>query len=136
MVVTDSFNTTAKEMWQSSQEGFIEVRMKLDSIYNVVSRRALESAVVQEFATISIEPWGKNVQDPLTAIEAGNKDLNFALQQLQNIAVDVNKISTQTLVHMQRVANQELDDRQKELSDLYLRSQTEEEPMKKEVEEL
>ena len=37
---------------------------------------------------------------------------------------------------MQQVSNQELADRQKELIDQYLQSQTEEEAMKKELEEL
>ena len=40
------------------------------------------------------------------------------------------------LVHLQKFANQELEDRQKELNDQYLWSQTEDEAMKKGFDEL
>ena len=45
-VVMDSFDTTTKEMRQSTQEGFSKVQNKLDSIYNVVAGRGAESEVV------------------------------------------------------------------------------------------
>ena len=55
--VTYSSDTTAKETWKSSQEGVVEVHIKLDSIYNVVSQRGPESVVVHDYASISIESW-------------------------------------------------------------------------------
>ena len=50
--------------------------------------------------------------------------------------MDINKLLNPTLVHMQCISNQELDYRQKEFINQYLWSQTEEEEMQKEVEEL
>ena len=42
--------------------------------------------------------------------------------QLQTIYLDINRMSTQMLVSMQQVANQELADRQKSIGDQYFRS--------------
>ena len=55
-VVTESSDTAAKEIWKYAQEGFDEVRTKLDSIYKVVSQRGPESATVQDYASIRTEP--------------------------------------------------------------------------------
>ena len=47
--VANVTDVVAKEMTKFAKEGFTEVRTKLDSIYDVVLKRALESATVQEF---------------------------------------------------------------------------------------
>ena len=44
--VMDSSNTTITAMRQSTQEVFVELRSKLDYVYNVFLKRALESVVV------------------------------------------------------------------------------------------
>ena len=54
--VTDKYDTKVIVMCQSTQEGFVKVRNKLDSIYNVVLKRAPKSVIVQEFVSISTEP--------------------------------------------------------------------------------
>ena len=79
---------------QSTQEGFVEVRNKLDSVYNDVLKRSPESAIVQEFSLILIEPRARNIQVPPTAIDIGNADVTSSLHHLQSIALDINKIST------------------------------------------
>ena len=53
---TTSSSIAAIVMCQSTQEGFVKVRNKLDSIYNVVLKRAPKSVIVQEFVSISTEP--------------------------------------------------------------------------------
>ena len=57
-----------------------------------------------------------NVKIPLHVVETNNKDLNAFLQQLQYFSIDINVLSTQTLVHMQRVSNQKLEDREKSIN--------------------
>ena len=134
--IKNEIDAEAKEMTKSAQVGFTQVRTKLDSLYDVVLKRAPERVTMQGFVSINIEPQVRNVQIPLIAIDAGREDLNTSLQQLHDIPLDINMMSTQTLVHMQLVTNQELEDRQKEVSDRFLWSQEKEEKAQKEVEEL
>ena len=68
--VLDATDVTTKEMNKSAQEGFMEVQTKLDSLYDVVLKRAPESAIMQDFASINIEPRVRNVQIPPSAIDA------------------------------------------------------------------
>ena len=96
----------------------------------------IESVVLQDFTSISTESRARNVRVLPTTIDAGREDVKSSLQQLQSVALDINKLSAQMLVHMQQVTKQDLVDRQKELNNQYLWSQTEEEAMKKELEEL
>ena len=98
--ITESSDVAANEMRRYFQEGFTEVCTKLDSIYNVVARRGHKSTVVQDFVSISTKSRYRNVQVPSTAIDVEREDANSSLQQLQSIALDINKLSTQTLVHM------------------------------------
>ena len=107
-VVNNATDVAAKEIKKSTKDGSVEVSTKMDSLYNVFFKIALESEVVQEFVSINTEPWVRNLQIPPTAIDVGSKDVNTSLQQLQNISLDINVLSTQTLVHLQRVSNQEL----------------------------
>ena len=69
-------------MTKFSQVRFTEVRTKLDSLYDVVLKRALESVTFQEFTSINTEPRVRNVQIPPTAMDAGREDLNTLLQKL------------------------------------------------------
>ena len=57
----------------------MEVRTKLDSLYDVVLKRTLESTTGKEFTSISIEPRVRNVQIPPTVINAGREELNTSL---------------------------------------------------------
>ena len=59
-------------------------------------------------------------------IETNNEDLNTSLRKLQDISIDINALSTQTLVHIHRVINQELVDREKINSGQFLRLQEKE----------
>ena len=108
----------------------------MDYVYNVILQIVPESTVVQEYVSINIESQARNVQIPSTMIDAIWEDLNTSLQQLQNIALDIKRLFTQTLVSMQQVSNQELANREKDINDQYLWSQEEEEVVQKEVEEL
>ena len=92
-------------MTKSAQEGFIEVRTKIYSIYDVVLKRSPESANVQEFASINTKPRLRNVQIPPTVIDAEREELNTSLQQLQDISSNIKVLSMQKLVHMKRVSN-------------------------------
>ena len=71
---------------------------------------------------INIGKWIRNVQIMLHAIETNNEDVSTSLQEFHNISLDINELSTQTLVQLQRVANQELVDREKIIGDHLLRS--------------
>ena len=86
--------------------------------------------------SISTKSRARNVQIPPTAIDARWEDLNTSLHQLQNISLYINSFSTQTLVSMHQVSNQDLDDRKKDINDQYLWSHEKEEAMQREVEEL
>ena len=44
--VNDANDVTVKEMKESTQEGFTEVRTKLDYVYDILSKRAPESMTV------------------------------------------------------------------------------------------
>ena len=44
--VNDATDAASKEMKKLEQEGFIEVRDKLDSVYNVILKRVPESTTV------------------------------------------------------------------------------------------
>ena len=60
-VVNDVTDAAAKEMKKSTQEGFTEVRTKLESFYDIVSKISLENATLQEIASMSTEPRDRNV---------------------------------------------------------------------------
>ena len=81
--INDATDAIPKEMNKSAQDGFDEVSTKLDSLYNVVLKRAPEEGVtVQKFASISTQPQVRNVQIMLTVIDTGREDLNTSLHQL------------------------------------------------------
>ena len=75
---------------------------------------------MQEVPLISTEPWSRSVQVPLTGIDVGNEEVNQLLQLIQSIALDLNKLPAQVLVELQHVSTQELENRQKELTDGYM----------------
>ena len=77
--INDANNATKKEMNKSVQEGFTEVRTKLDSVYDIVSKRAPESMIVQENVSISTEPRARNVQILSTYIDVRSEELNTSL---------------------------------------------------------
>ena len=104
-VVNDVTDAATKEMKKSAQEGFTEVTKKLDSVYNIILQRVLESAAAQEYMLISTEPRARNVQIPPTAIALVGVYLNTSLQQLQTVSLDINRLSTHMLVAMQHMDN-------------------------------
>ena len=103
------------------QEGFAKVRTKIDCLYDVVLKRAQEGVTMHEFVSISTGVWVQNVQIPPIVIETNNENLKTSLWKLQDLSIDINMLSTQTLVHMQRVSNQELDDRENNISGHFFR---------------
>ena len=64
---------------ESNQEGFAVVRDKLNSIYDVVSKKTLEQVVMEEVSSIRTERRARNVQVPLTMIDAGSEEVNQLL---------------------------------------------------------
>ena len=78
-VVTNSSEAATQVIRESNQEGFAAVRDKLNSIYDVVSRKTPDGNVMREFSSISIEPWARNVQVPSTMIDAGSEVVNLLL---------------------------------------------------------
>ena len=87
-------------MPQYIQEGFAAERAQLNYFYDVVMKTTLESVAVQELSSISTEPQSRNVQVPLTTIDAISEDVNSSLQQLQGVVVDINKLPAQTIVQI------------------------------------
>ena len=85
---------------QSNQEGFVAVRDKLNSIYDVFYRKALEKYVMQEFPSINTKPQARNIQVPPTAINTGSEEVNLLLWSLQSIALDLNKLPAQVLMEL------------------------------------
>ena len=65
----------------------------------------------------------RNAQVSPTAINAGSTEVNSLLQPLPSIAFDLNKLPTQVLMQLQQGVFQELDDKQKDLSEGYVQSQ-------------
>ena len=55
-VITDRYDIEETVMRRSTQEGFVEVRNKLDYFYNDVLQKAPEGAAIQEFPLISTDP--------------------------------------------------------------------------------
>ena len=71
--VTDSSEAAEQAIWKSNQEGFAAVRDKLNSIYDVVSKRTPKRIVMQELPSIISKLWARNVQAPMTAIDTGSE---------------------------------------------------------------
>ena len=68
----NAIDAVAKEMKKSKQDGFFDVSKKMDSLYNVVFKRAPEEGeMVQELPSISTEPRDRNVQIPSTVTDTG-----------------------------------------------------------------
>ena len=56
--------------------------------------------MMQYILLISTEPWARNVQVSLTAINAGNEEVRQLLRPIQSVALDLNKLSTMALVEL------------------------------------
>ena len=54
--VTNSSTTVTKLICKSNKQGFAQVKDKLTSIYDVVSRKTPEKVVMQEVSSIGTEP--------------------------------------------------------------------------------
>ena len=106
----------AEEVKKQEAKGFNEVKNWRDSLFDVVLKKAPEVAIVQDLGSINTGMQIQNVRIPPHAIKTNNEDLNSSLHHLQYFSIDINALSTQTLVHMQRVANQKLEDREKSIN--------------------
>ena len=65
---------------------------------------------MQDVPLISTEPWARNVQVSLTAINAENEEVRQLLRPIQSVALDLNKLSSMVLVELQDIATLELED--------------------------
>ena len=104
-VVTNSSEDAMQVIRDSNHEDFVVVRDKLNSIYDVVSRKTPEKSVMEEFPSISTDPQAINVQVPPTAIDVGSEEVNLLLWPIQSIALDINKIPAQVLMELQHVSS-------------------------------
>ena len=110
-MVTESSKAVTQAIQESNHEEFVAIRDRLNSIFDVVYRKTPERHVMQEVPSISTEPWDRNVQVPLTAIDMGSEEMNLLLRPLQSIALDINKLPAQVLVELQHVVAHKLVDR-------------------------
>ena len=61
---------------ESNHEEFGAVRSILESIFDIVSKQPLVRPLLQDSPSISTKPRVRNVQVPLTAIDAGNEEVH------------------------------------------------------------
>ena len=134
--IKTAMDVVAEEMKKQATKGFNEVKTRLDSLVDAVLKKASKVVTMQDLGSISTGTRIQNVQNLLHVIETNSKDLNASLQQLQDLSIDINTLSTQTLVHMQRVVNQELEYREQIIISQFLRSQEKEAKMRREVDEM
>ena len=97
-------------------------------------QRVPKDNVLQKVGEISTWKWIQNVQIPSHTIKKNSEDVNASLQQFQDLSLDINELSTQTLVQLQRVANLELVGQEQITGDHILRSQEKEAASRKEIE--
>ena len=120
--ITTSNDATREQMKKKMTDRFHEVKTRLDSLIDAVLNKVLEATTVQKVGLINTRTQIQNVQIPSHAIKTNSEDLNTSLQKLQDLSVDINVISTQTLVQFQSFSNQELADREHIIGDHLLRS--------------
>ena len=113
-VVTDSSMDATKVIPESNHEEFGVVRDRLDSIFGIVYRNASTRTMMQDILSIDTESWDRKVQVPLTAIDMGNEEFHQLLRLIQSVALDLNKLSTMTLVELHYFATLELEEQKKE----------------------
>ena len=80
--VTDSSKAMTQVIRESNHETFGEVRDKLNSIFDIVSRKKSKRTKMQDIPSISTEPWDRNVQVPPTVINAGNEEVHQLLRSI------------------------------------------------------
>ena len=80
-------------MKKQETEGFSEVKNRLDSLFDVVLKKALEVATVQDLGSFSTGKWARNVQILLHVIETNNEDLSDSLKQLRYLSIEINALS-------------------------------------------
>ena len=73
---------------------------------------------------------------PLGEVEKQSKDVDASLHQVKTIVMDVKELLTHTLVRLQKLAAQELVDREQIIDNHLLKSREKKEATKKEIEEL
>ena len=89
---------------------------------------------MQQVGSINTGMQIRNAQILPHVIETNSEDLNASLQQLQDLSVDINAMLTQTLVQLQRVSNQELEEKEQIIGNHLLRSQEKEDELRKDIE--
>ena len=82
------------------------------SLVDAILKRVPEAKFLRKDGEISSGKWVQIVHILLHSIETESEDVNTSLQQFQGIALDVNELSTQTLVELQRVTSQEVVDQE------------------------
>ena len=78
--------------------------------------------MMQDISSISTDPQARNVQVPLTTIDAWNEEVHQLLRPIQSVALDLNKLSTMELVELQHVSAMEFVEQKRELIEGYVQS--------------
>ena len=74
------------------------------------NKATIEKDVMQNFPPISTDPWDRNMQVSLNAIDVGITEFNSLIQSFSSIAINLNKLPTPVLVQLQQGADQEFAD--------------------------
>ena len=72
-IITDSSTATTTTIHESSHEEFGTVRDRLESIFDIISKQTSARPLLQDNPSINTEPRVRNVQVPLTVIDASNE---------------------------------------------------------------
>ena len=86
-----------RELTKKVTDIFGEVNTRLDSLIDVVLKRAPDAGVAQKVGMINSRKQITNVQVLPHVIEANSEDVNTSIQQFQDISLKINELPTQTL---------------------------------------
>ena len=117
-------------------EGFGQVNTRLNSLMDAILNKVPKATTLWKGGDISTRKQIRNVQIPLHMIETNSEGVNALLQQFQDLSLDINELWTQKLVQFQRVAIQELVDREQVIGDHLLRLKGKEVEARKDIEDL
>ena len=67
--------------------------------------------MLQRTSELTTRKWCRILQIQPQALEMNNEDVDASILQFEKIALDVNVLSMHTLVQLQKLASQELVDR-------------------------
>ena len=77
--IADSSTAATTVIHESNHEEFGAVRSRLESIFYIISKQPLAIPLMQDSPSINTKPQVRNVQVPLTSINAGNDEVHQQL---------------------------------------------------------